>query len=185
MIYLNDLIKIEENVLSDNICDYLIDCFENNQSNHEVISNDRRPNFTQLNVTQLSKQFDELEKYHKQLIKIVIERKKSYYSYINSNCFPESNAFEYFRIKRYLPNSNEVFDAHVDVTDHESARRFLSFMVYLNDVDDGGETVFDDLVIKPKKGKLVIFPPLWMFPHKGKEPLSGPKYILTTYLHYK
>ena len=39
--------------------------------------------------------------------------------------------------------------------------------------------------IDPKKGRLVMFPPMWMFPHNGKPPISGPKYILSTYLHYK
>jgi hypothetical protein len=30
-----------------------------------------------------------------------------------------------------------------------------------------------------------MFPPLWMFPHKGESPISNPKYIISTYLHYK
>jgi len=43
---------------------------------------------------------------------------------------------------------------------------------------------FSDLIIKPKKGTLIIFPPLWMFPHKGNPPISESKYLLSTYLHY-
>ena len=78
-----------------------------------------------------------------------------------------------------------MFDTHVDVQDYASARRFLSFMWYLNDVDSGGKTVFNELTIDPKQGKLVVFPPLWMFPHRGEAPDDDPKYILSTYLHYK
>ena len=78
-----------------------------------------------------------------------------------------------------------MFDTHVDVMDYNSARRFLSFFWYLNDVEIGGETRFYNLEITPKKGTLVVFPPLWMFPHKGEPPLSGEKYLLSTYLHYK
>jgi hypothetical protein len=65
-----------------------------------------------------------------------------------------------------------------------TSRRFISFFWYLNDVAEGGETEFVDLTIKPEAGKLVIFPPLWMFPHKGNPPISNEKYLLSTYLHY-
>jgi hypothetical protein len=58
-------------------------------------------------------------------------------------------------------------------------------MWYLNDVESGGNTVFGDVIITPKKGTLVMFPPLWMYPHRGEPPLSGPKYIMSAYLHYK
>ena len=58
-------------------------------------------------------------------------------------------------------------------------------MWYLNDVENGGETEFLNVSIKPKAGTLVVFPPLWMFPHKGNAPISGSKYLLSTYLHYK
>jgi len=87
-------------------------------------------------------------------------------------------------MKRYVPGGEEMFDTHVDVMDYPSARRFLSFMWYLNDVDNGGKTVFTDIEIVPRKGQLVVFPPLWMYPHRGEPPISCPKYILSTYLHY-
>ena len=31
-------------------------------------------------------------------------------------------------------------------------------------------------------GRLVVFPPYWMFQHEGRPPVSGDKYILSTYL---
>ena len=58
-------------------------------------------------------------------------------------------------------------------------------MWYLNDVNEGGKTVFKDIEIQPKQGTLIVFPPLWMYPHKGEPPTSGSKYIMSTYLHYK
>ena len=60
-------------------------------------------------------------------------------------------------------------------------------MVYLNDNFDGGETefpVFGDK-IKPEKGKLVVFPPLWQYMHRGNPPTNGyAKYFIMTYLNY-
>jgi len=66
-----------------------------------------------------------------------------------------------------------------------SARRFMTAMIYLN-APDGGETVFPNLglSITPQPGRLIVFPPLWLFPHAGLPPLTRPKYILHTYLCY-
>ena len=79
---------------------------------------------------------------------------------------------------------NEGFNTHVDVMKLISCPRFLSFLWYLNDVDEGGSTIFNNLKIKPKKGRLVIFPPMWMFPHMGEEPVSNTKYVMSSYLSY-
>lgn len=182
-----DLIKVYDDALSHNTCDYLINVFESSEDYHEKIENDRKPNFTQYNLTQNIDAENDIEKskHHKSLIRDVYRYRDQYYNFVYKECFPSSHAFEQFRIKRYNVGGNDAFDTHVDVTDYESSRRFLSFMWYLNDVDNGGETVFKDLSITPKKGRLVIFPPLWMYPHMGKEPVSNTKYILTTYLHYR
>ncbi len=182
-----DLIKVYDDALSNNACDYLINIFNNSVDHHEEIKNDRKPNFTQYNLTSNIDHENDIEKskHHKSLIRDVYRYRDQYYDFIYKKCFPSSHAFEQFRIKRYNTGGNDAFDTHVDVTDHESSRRFLSFMWYLNDVDTGGETVFKDFSITPKKGRLVIFPPLWMYPHMGKEPVSNTKYILTTYLHYR
>jgi hypothetical protein len=185
VIELNDFIHVYDDVLNSSICNSLIEIFETYSDKHERIENNKRPNFTQFNLTQNSNLTDDINQIHKFLISIVFEYKKKYYEFVDSRCFPSDHAFEQFRIKRYLNDGNDMFDAHVDVTDHESSRRFLSFMWYLNDVNDGGETIFDDLVIKPKTGRMIVFPPLWMFPHIGKPPVSNSKYILSTYLHYK
>ena len=74
---------------------------------------------------------------------------------------------------------------HAEDSTWNAQMRVLTWMVYLNDVDEGGETVFfDDFTIKPKAGKMVIFPPLWLYPHAGLPALSHDKYLLSTYTHY-
>lgn len=180
-----DLIRIYDDAIDSKICSKLIDIFENNSEKHEKIVNDRKPNFTQLNLTAFSKESDEINSIHQYLIKKTFEYKKNYYQFIDDRCFPDQHAFEQFRIKKYNNDGEDAFDCHVDVKDYASSRRYLSFLWYLNDVEEGGETVFKDIEIKPEIGKLVMFPPLWMYPHIGKPPISNVKYILTTYLHYK
>ena len=99
--------------------------------------------------------------------------------------FPIKSALEQFRVKKYEKGTDDRFDKHVDVGDHASARRFLSMFWYLNDVSEGGETVFDNgPTIKPKEGRLVMFPPLWLYPHQGKRTISDDKFIVSSYTHY-
>jgi 2-oxoglutarate-Fe(II)-dependent oxygenase superfamily protein len=86
-------------------------------------------------------------------------------------------------IKRYRPGHAESFQLHFDSI-YEFATRYLVMIWYLNDVVEGGETCFPqlELAIRPQAGRLVVFPPYWMYQHKGVLPVSGDKYILSTYL---
>ena len=54
-------------------------------------------------------------------------------------------------------------------------------MIYLNDVEEGGETEFlyQPKRIKAEKGKIVIFPADFMHTHRGNPPISNEKYVLT------
>ena len=182
MVDIGELIHVYDNALDTDVCDSLISTFDESPENHEVVKGDGKPNFTQFNLTKNS---DKLSKVHKHLIKTVQHYRDVYYEFVDARVFPSTHAFEQFRIKRYNTGGEERFDTHVDVADYSSARRFLSFMFYLNDVSEGGETVFRDKKITPKKGSLLVFPPLWMYPHRGDPPISNPKYIMSTYLHYK
>ena len=185
MVDLSEFILVYDNALDSNVCKFLIEFYEKHSDLHERIENNKKPNFTQLNLTQSSNLNDEVKSVHNLLISKTFEYRNKYYEIFDKRVFPESHAFEQFRIKKYNIDGKDLFDTHVDVQDYSSARRFLTFLWYLNDVNEGGETVFIDQKIKPKEGRLLVFPPLWMFPHRGSEPISNEKYILHTYLHYK
>lgn len=87
------------------------------------------------------------------------------------------------RIKRYRANTDDGFQPHFDALGSVS-HRYLVFLWYLNDVATGGETEFCDLGIKvsARTGRLLMFPPYWMYQHAGLPPVSNDKYILSTYL---
>ena len=59
--------------------------------------------------------------------------------------------------------------------------RILAWMIYLNDVEEGGETEFlyQQLKIKPKANTTVIWPAGFTHLHRGNPPISETKYILT------
>jgi prolyl 4-hydroxylase len=67
-------------------------------------------------------------------------------------------------------------------------QRTYTFMIYLNDVEEGGETKFTKLnmQIKPKRGKVVVWNNIdkdlkgnWYSEHWGKPVIRGEKYIIT------
>lgn len=96
---------------------------------------------------------------------------------------PARERIEQLRIKRYLVEENDQFQTHFDALDYTS-NRYLVFLWYLNDVRDGGETAFPDLDLRveARAGRLLMFPPYWMFQHAGLPPKSNDKYIISTYL---
>jgi hypothetical protein len=67
-----------------------------------------------------------------------------------------------------------------------SATRALSWMVYLNDVEDGGDTEFLYQSFKQKavKGTLVIWPAAFTHTHRGNPPYSNVKYIVTGWINF-
>jgi len=99
-------------------------------------------------------------------------------------CYEPMKDYEAPRIKRYEPNQG-IFDWHIDAADQSSSKRAVVMFWYLNDVTEGGETIFDigdEVAIKPEAGSVVCFPPTWQYPHKGATPISGPKYVVSSYV---
>ena len=68
----------------------------------------------------------------------------------------------------------------------EGLHRLVLWMYYLNDVEVGGETefYFQKRAIRPRKGTVVIAPAGFTHTHRGNVPLSGDKYIITSWLLY-
>ena len=86
-------------------------------------------------------------------------------------------------MKRYRAGQREQFQLHFDAI-YQKSDRYLVLLWYLNDMADGGETVFPQLEVsvKPMVGRLLVFPPFWMYQHEGRPPGTGNKFILSTYL---
>lgn len=170
MASLCDFIQLYENSLEPESCKYLINLFENYSSSNIYNLTDN------INIS------SEINDIHQYLLKIVINTRNEYYDYCFGKVFPEFHAFEKFNILKILPDS--VSTTKVDVSSYQDARRFLCFTWFLNN-NNGGQVEFLDLTIQPQQGKLLVYPPFWMYPYKSNPPVDTPQYILTTYLHYK
>jgi predicted 2-oxoglutarate/Fe(II)-dependent dioxygenase YbiX len=103
---------------------------------------------------------------------------------------------ERFRFYRYT--AGQMFDWHFDGEFHcynaacEASK--LTFMVYLNDACEGGETLFHylvpgvsdwkpDLRVRPSPGKALVFRHDVL--HTGAEVTGGVKYVLRTDVMYR
>lgn len=182
---IENYIKVYDNSFTKRNCAFIIDKFESSKEEHLVREVDNYIKFTEINISRSEK--------WKDIIPYIVGIGNKYVQNYIKDCgihpeqFPKKYGWEEIRIKRYLPNNHDEFKMHVDVTDHDSAKRFLVFFWYLNDVNEGGETTFGEdksIIIKPESGKLLMFPPLWPWLHAGEKPVSGPKYIIGSYLHY-
>jgi len=70
---------------------------------------------------------------------------------------------------------------HCENMNLEHRTRICAFILYLNDVEEGGETEFlyQKTRIKPERNKLILWPTSYTHIHRGNPPLSGKKYVLT------
>ena len=170
------MVRQYDDVLPSSYCKELIRIFENS-SEQEFINDDNKPCFTQINLNR------ENMPMVKMMIPIVRGVRTMYQQDTKSRFLPEIRSLEEFRIKRYLPNGEERFDEHVDVADYASARRAVAFLFYLNDNDGVTHFTRQRFTVRPKTGKVVVFPPTWAHPHYGAAPTLT-KYILSTYIHY-
>ena len=108
----------------------------------------------------------------------------------------KSSLGESIQIQKYLPG--QYYKQHADyyswfTPEHKiytewMGQRTWTFMVYLNDVMTGGETVFEnlDLKIKPKEGMAIFWNnllplgiPNGKTTHEALAPISNNKYVIT------
>lgn len=181
---LTDYVVWFDDALEPQFCAQLIASFE--QTAHLQTNNGRgvrpgleRSGWTELNVSRLADdgfkgfflhQIDRHLALYNERVRLTIP-------------VPTRPDIEDLRIKRYRAGADEQFQPHFDSID-AVANRYLVFLWYLNDVAAGGETEFCDLGLKvqARAGRLLVFPPYWLFQHAGLPPRSNDKYILSTYL---
>ena len=185
---LTDYIKVYDDICDKEVCDEIVELFKSQEEHHEYIDRLQRPTFTEMNISQRYEARDVAWMgLQKQVQYYFVESVARYIDEVDLGPdFPAQYAFEEFRIKQYKENSTDEFADHVDVGDHNSARRFLVCFLYLNDVEGGGTTDFPKLehTITPKCARILMFPPNWMYRHAGRPVTKGTKYIIGSYLHY-
>lgn len=87
---------------------------------------------------------------------------------------------KYHRNNHILLNNNDFYINYMD-----RKYRILSFILFLNDIDIGGEITFlnNNKKIKPEIGKIVFFPSNWCFQYNIAKNISEDKYIITGWVY--
>ena len=187
---LSNYVRVYDDVFEPDFCESLIHRFESidpNESPTMRVSDlewkqDYR-RFLEVNIAADESFKDLIDPYYARIKEVYAHYKQM----VGAEFFPSKFSLEEARMKRYLNDDYEQFGWHVDIGDKASASRYLVMFTYLNDVEEGGETEFQsnsNFTVKPTCGTMVVFPPYFMFEHRGKKPISNNKYILSTYLHY-
>lgn len=90
-----------------------------------------------------------------------------------------------YKIQHYKKNQGH-FKWHFDALGPGGWERQLAMIIYLNSVEEGGETCFyrQDLKVKPVAGNALFFPPFWTHMHCGEIPRSGDKYIISSFVRF-
>ena len=188
---LNNYIYLKENVLTKELCKETIDLYENNPKNHfdGIVLSGYVPEIKKTKDFTLHPEVDEIsKKINDKLIEILAINIKSYFDILNFSKVNSSNfvQFDKLMIQKYFKNDGKYIYHNDFNSDYKHFRyRICSYIFYLNDVDEGGETEFwyGKYKIQPKAGNLLIFPSFWCFPHCGKMPISNDKYIITGWIY--
>lgn len=89
------------------------------------------------------------------------------------------------KLQKTLTHTKGFSNWHTEQSFGDMADRALVWMLYLNDVEQGGTTefLFQGVTIKPKAGTFVLWPAGITHPHRGNPPYSNDKYIITGWMH--
>ena len=89
------------------------------------------------------------------------------------------------RLRYYNYEIGQLFSRHFDILYriNDDTRTFLTFICYLNDDFEGGQTIFDGCIIVPKAGDAILFP--HELKHEGAIVTKGVKTILRSDVIYQ
>lgn len=193
----HDLLYINVNSLSRELCNNIINLFEQSGNRYDGQTfggTDKNvKDTTDLVITNAGSIWDRINKtLFNELNHNVRKYVKKYNNKVSETyqIFGGTNYLitETMQVQKYNKNVGKyVYHQDYSCDWKNKKMRHLTFLWYLNDVEEGGETEFwGQYGIKPEAGKLILFPASWTFPHKANVPISSDKYIITGWLwqHY-
>lgn len=183
----NDFIFHQKKVVDKKICQIVINFFENSDKKFPgTIGSGVYPEIK--NSTDLTLSFNDDYSFIFSLHSLIHQNCKKYnekYKILSS--LSPWKLTDKFNIQRYLPNEG-YFAAHSEHGPTENmSRRILGWMIYLNDVKNGGETyfTFQKRKYKAKQGDMLIWPAGFTHTHHGIVSKKETKYILTGWFEYE
>lgn len=189
-----NFIGVYENALSDEYCDRIIAYFDMMDSAGFCRNRQQNdPNMLKTNIDDLSlfvheesilnvHSTDLVSDFNKVLWDVCYRQYSEKFSVLRTSGEHNSHGFKIQ--KTAVGEGYHVW--HYESCDLPTARRLLVWTLYLNDVEEGGETEFlyYPRRVKPKKGTLLLWPAGFTHTHRGNPPISNTKYIVTGWIEF-
>ena len=188
-------IYINRNSLSSDICKDIIEIYEKTQNKHRATTigglNEDVLRAFQCPIQNITD--DEWPTIHSFLLRELTNNLKTYVKILDSQ-IGDGNIYKHiqdnliyneFHINKYERKNEGKYNYHIDryLTKEMDEERYITFIWYLNDVTEGGETEMKgNVIIKPEIGKLLLFPSTWTYPHCSRPTISNDKYVIVGWL---
>lgn len=199
-------IYVEKNVLSPYWCKKIINKFEDDSRKQQGrvaagVHTDIK-NSIDLNVSETGLGWEKEDVYlHNALTPLIYRYYQHLNKTINFKYFKEptkENGIEFFympplnlmdtgyQVQRTDPDSGYTWHSDFAINNIEDAQctRLLTFIFYLNTVEEGWTQFYNGNQVSPQTGNAMLFPATWTYVHQGYPP-KQPKYIITGWIHIK
>jgi len=193
---LKNFVYVKEKVFSKEFCDNLIKDFESVSDLHNVGQSGSGVNHDIKNSFDIDlMDFEMFEKYVTEIcdgFNMVVKE--------SLDSLPFQNRFEPYhfmlvnndttyynlQMQKYDMGKGHYNGYHWEADTLKNSIRQFVFILYLNDVEKGGETeiLYGQQFITPKAGSVLCHPAGFPFVHRGLVPESSDKYIVTTWLNF-
>lgn len=182
-----------KNFINKGVCDDIIDLFNESENLEMKNYNDKSTletiSSSILLIPKNNKDWEKIEKYlYKELLNKINDYKNKIFEIIVDNDYFKDNMISNLNSNMYLKNfviqkidnSKEKIilkDNYYRIYDRYN---FLTFILYLNDIDKGGKIYFDNgSAINSEKGKLILLPDDIQYLYHIVPPISIEQYIIT------
>lgn len=193
---LSDFVLVKDNVFTKEYCQELVEFFENNpQYRHKGESmgglDTDIKDTTDLNMFYRPELMEKYGSFILGKFNEVVEELLSQLPFQNvfpavRRVFNDDTEYTTCQIQKYEKGTGHYNAYHYETDSYGTTPRLFVFILYLNDVEEGGETelMYEKSFTKPKAGRVLVHPAGYPFVHRGLTPISDDKYIITTWLAY-
>ena len=177
----DDYIYVAENKLDKDFCKHCIQKFNKDQNRYQGVVGDGVNLEVKQSIDLTISDYDNWVEEDNIFYKSFKDTLESYQEWLShpfpDDCFRGRIEDTGYQIQETKPG--EFYTWHQDGMDC----RMLTIIWYLNDIDEDGYTEFyTGLKIQPKMGKILMFPALWPWIHRGYPPKYETKYICTGWI---